>query len=146
MSWQNEIAEIADENNGILRAIDVVRKAKNPKTELHSQFEWDNDKAGHQWRLFQARQLIVRVYITTPEREEPIQAFVSLISDRQNSDGGYRSIVSVMSDSQQRAQIINQILQQIGYWQEKYREIMELRPIFKAAETIKRRQKVGANK
>lgn len=36
----------------------VLRVAKNPDSVLHPRFEWDDAKAGHQYRLWQARQLI----------------------------------------------------------------------------------------
>lgn len=49
-----------------LRASVVVQKARSTKSPLHSEFEWDDKKAGHEFRLVQARRLI---RIAVPEFE-----------------------------------------------------------------------------
>ena len=42
-----ELEAIAKKHDGILRADDVVKYAKSPKTALHDKFEWDDQKAGY---------------------------------------------------------------------------------------------------
>lgn len=44
---------------------DIVEAATPVTSPLHGYFEWDNDIAGHQYRLDQARRLIARVKVTT---------------------------------------------------------------------------------
>jgi hypothetical protein len=36
---------------------EILEKAKDPKSPLHKYFEWDNSKAGEQYRIYQARHL-----------------------------------------------------------------------------------------
>lgn len=36
----------------------VVEAAKNPRSPLHKEFEWDDKKAGYLWRLNRAQELI----------------------------------------------------------------------------------------
>ncbi len=93
-----ELKRIAVEHDGILNPKDVVRAARAKSSPLHSQFEWSDAKAGHEYRLWQARQLIrVTVeYIGSGEDVITAHVFVSLTSDRK-PDGGYRSIASVMT-------------------------------------------------
>ena len=56
---KEELEAIAEGNRGILRGIDVIRFAQeNQDSTLNSRFQWDDSKAGHQYRLQQARQLI----------------------------------------------------------------------------------------
>jgi len=49
-----------------LRASDVVEHARDKTSPLHGEFEWDNKKAGHEYRLQQARTLIRAVVVTAP--------------------------------------------------------------------------------
>jgi hypothetical protein len=66
-----KLAEIAEKNGGRLTPDLVLADARNPDSVLHKLFEWDDDVAAHQHRLFQARQIItsVRVVVTTEKRK-----------------------------------------------------------------------------
>jgi hypothetical protein len=61
------LEQIRLKNDGVLRPEDVVQDAKNPKSILHGEFEWDDSAAAVQFRLDQARALIrsVKVEVTT---------------------------------------------------------------------------------
>lgn len=123
---------------GLLKAEDVVAFAKSPKTALHKKFEWDNTKAAHEHRLWQAREMIVhvRVFIKTAKRE--VQVFVSLSSDRANPGGGYRERTTVLSIKKYREELLAQALADFKFWEEKYLELKELAPIFAAAAKIRK--------
>jgi hypothetical protein len=143
MAKKKSIKELRDaellalKKKGKLKAATVVEYAKNPKTALHSAFEWDDSKAAHQHRLWQAEHLIISVRIIEPKSNTPIQAFVSLGSDRKQKGGGYRDTISVLSDKQLREELLMQAWREFRYWQEKYQSLVELTPIFTAAESIK---------
>jgi hypothetical protein len=59
---KRELDRLADLNNG-LRPSEVVEAATPKKSPLHEEFEWDDKKAGHEFRLLRARRLI-RIAIT----------------------------------------------------------------------------------
>ena len=50
-----------------LHAEDVVAAARDPLSPLHSKFQWDDSKAAHRYRLWQARQIIASVTIKLPD-------------------------------------------------------------------------------
>jgi hypothetical protein len=51
----------------------VVQAAAEPSNPMHSSFEWDDTKAGHQFRLVQARTLIRAVhFVEVDGRKETI--------------------------------------------------------------------------
>lgn len=54
------------ERDGKLRTTAVVSEAKKKTSPLHPEFEWDDSKAGEEYRLIQARQLIRSVRIERP--------------------------------------------------------------------------------
>ena len=114
------------EKRGLLKPEDVVEFAKNPKTALHEVFVWDDTEAAHFWRLHQARNLI-RVVVTVNEntgKEERI--YVSLRSDRSEDGGGYRQLVRVLNDKEQREELLKDAYEEWQYYKAKYQELKEL--------------------
>lgn len=67
-----EIKAVSEKENGVLTAPALVEYGKNPETELHKYFEWDDKVCGDKWRNQQASQIIRAVIIVT-EKEEEIQ-------------------------------------------------------------------------
>lgn len=93
-----ELTKIAEGHGGHATAEQIV-EASTPETHpLHSQFEWDDTLAGHQWRLKQARTLLrVTVYIRkSDDGRVRIPVFTSLPSDR--GSNGYRPTSEVRAD------------------------------------------------
>lgn len=139
MSVEHELSLIAKKHDGLLRAEDVVAFARNKKTALHSQFTWNNTRAAEEYRLWQARQ-IIRVTLTTlPETNNEIRAYVSMTADRYTPGGGYREITKVMTVKQTRGELLAQALAELKMWQERYRHLRALVPIFEAREAVERR-------
>ena len=56
---------------GKLTASSLLEYSKDPKSPLHSLFQWDNEKASNQWRLQQARLVINNVQITVLSADKP---------------------------------------------------------------------------
>lgn len=133
-----ELQRIASRNGGILQPEIVVEEAKNPKSVLHSQFEWDDVKASHEYRIWQARMLIrVAVQIIPNGNEQPQRVFVSLKTDRYKDGGGYRAMVDVLSDSEMREQLLQQALDDMEYFRQKYAQLTELTQIFSDMEKVR---------
>lgn len=68
----------------VLHPADVVRAASDPKHPLHSRFEWSDTKAAKAYRLWQARELIAKVYVTyedTKDRTYTVQAYHNIRSE-----------------------------------------------------------------
>lgn len=100
--------------------LDVARDENNP---LHNYFEWDDTKAGEEYRLWQARQLITNVYVIT-EDDEKVQIFHNInITER---DSAYQELPVILSDMDKKTQLIHGALREIEYWQDKYKTISEL--------------------
>lgn len=133
-----ELNSIARQNSGLLRAEDVVAFASDPETALHSRFEWDDTEAAAKYRLFQARN-IIRVTVTMlPRASKEFRAFVSLKADRYQAGGGYRATAKVLSDPEKRAALLDEALQDLEVWRERYRELKALTPIFEAIDKVKK--------
>ena len=61
---KSELQRIYD-SNGVLTPPLVVEEAKPKDAPLHPCFEWDNKRAGEEYRLYQARHLIRTVTVTS---------------------------------------------------------------------------------
>ena len=109
------LLDLAEECDGLLTTDAVLEAAADPGHVLHKHFEWDDGKAAEAHRRWQARALIARCRITLdPRTETSIRAFVSLPSDRR--EGGYRLTESVISDDDQRAELVRDMRRRVTYW------------------------------
>ena len=73
----------------------VVNEAAKPESPLHPLFQWDDDKAAHQWRLQQARVFINNIEVTVISAGEPVTVGAYEIV---NKDDGYRHIETFTID------------------------------------------------
>lgn len=111
-----------------LRAEAVVEAAANPLSPLHAYFEWDDRKAGHEYRLWQARTLLCRVEVVNPEamEQKPVPVFVSLMEDRVQKGGGYRAVPDVLTSADLRASLMRTALAELAAWTRRYSMLTEL--------------------
>lgn len=95
------IAGLQDET-GCIEAEPLVKAAEAEDHPAHAEFEWDNTKAGHQFRLMQARALIRRVraynvetrmvkldvpaYVRDPKRSSREQGYASIYQIKAKTD------------------------------------------------------------
>lgn len=140
-----ELLIVAKQNDGILRPNDVVKFAGYKKSELHKCFEWDDKKAGHEYRLEQARRLIRRriTIIESNGDEYLVKTFTSLESDRAVGDS-YRLTVDILSDENRRVELLQQAKKELEIWRKKYQTLKELAPIFEAMDKLEEPELVMA--
>lgn len=136
-----ELKRIAAEHHGKLMPSDVVEAARPKSSPLHSKFEWDNSEAAEKYRLWQARQLIsITVeYLGSGEQASLEKVFVSLTTDRDR--GGYRSLVTVMSDEQYRERLLEDALDEMRRFHKKYKELKELADVFEAMKQVTKKSR-----
>ncbi len=121
--------------DGELSPSDVLKDASDPKSPIHDEFEWDDTKAAREHRLHQARKLIRSFEVVWIEEQVEVQtvAFVSLQEDKKAS---YRSVRTVLTDDQLRAQWKEQALRDLRSWRAKYSHIKELSDVFKTIDGV----------
>jgi hypothetical protein len=125
-------------NAELLQAEPVVSWAKtHPKSELHKQFEWDDRKAGHEYRIWQARRIIA-IHITYADGE---RKFVSLTPDRSRTGGGYRDVDDVLRDKALHEIMLADALAQLSRIQAQYDRLQQLKPVWREVAKVRRRQR-----
>jgi hypothetical protein len=134
-----ELKRLTHANGGELKPEAVVDAARSLTSPLHQQFEWDDSEAAKRYRLEQARQLI-RVIITYEQIGDgklvPYRVFVSLTPDREKEGGGYRLATTVLSDADQRRQLLLEARDEMKRFAAKYRQLSELAQVFEAIENV----------
>jgi hypothetical protein len=127
-----ELEALKDDDEMVHAARTVTWAKSHPRSKLHGKFEWDDKKAGHEYRVWQARQLIV-LHIRH-ETGEP--RMISLSFDRTHG-GGYREINDVMS-SKTLAQIAeDDALRELLRVRSKYAHIKRMRPVWTEVDRVK---------
>jgi hypothetical protein len=134
-----EFEQIRLTNGGVLLASSVVAYAEDETSPLHRYFQWDDTEAAREYRLMQARQLISAVVVMIPNSRRPITAYVSLRDDRMLPEGGYRAIVDVLSNTEQRSRLLYEALDDLKMWERKYRQLAELVPVYQAIESVRKK-------
>lgn len=113
---------------------DIVSFAlKNPDSETHGQFEWDDAKAAHEHRLLTARHLIsvyvLVVKVGSPEIIIPVISVPSLRS----SGGSYLSRDAVAAEESYRQEVLEEIQTKLRTMSLKFAPLLpELKTVWRA--------------
>jgi hypothetical protein len=134
------LAAIAERNNGYLNPVAVVEAAKDPKSILHGEFEWDDDDAAHAYRVAQAGALIRRVKFTVMKTKKDDPTIVEIKTARtyesrpsaRNKDQGYEQVSDIMKDEDKREELIQQVLKELSAYRKRYASLMALSDVWYA--------------
>jgi len=107
---EERLRELYKEHDGLSPDI-VLADAKSPKSLLHGEFEWDDKKASHEYRVEQARQLIRNVVYVYRTEHIVLKAPAYIRDpDAEPKTQGYLSVAKVSSDSEiSRRALINEL-------------------------------------
>jgi hypothetical protein len=131
-SIREELLFLSQKNEGLLSPQNIVEYAKNQNTLLHSKFEWNDEKAGYEYRLWQARKIISLEFeiIKSDDKDlKPVRLFISLKDDR-NCETGYRLITNVLTNEEYRGRMLKEALEELNRIREKYQMLTELAKVF----------------
>jgi hypothetical protein len=124
-----QILDNLREKEGCIRPESVVKLAKDPKHPMHKLFEWDDKKAGCQYRVYQARLLINRITIDMIDVSADAYELFVPVTTTGSRKRGYYSVNEIMNNDEMRKQVLMQALNLAKYWMEKYKQYKELRGI-----------------
>lgn len=136
------LTRIYRKHNGKLTPKFVVDEAKDKKHPLHTCFEWDDTKAGREYRLYQAGRIIKCITIKKDSFNKDVvkvRAFVSIKTNADKSlthnpfakgDTFYVSVDDAMKNKVLRRYTVAQAFQDLQNWMNKYENIHELSGLF----------------
>lgn len=125
------------ERDGCILPPAVIDEGKSKTSPLYRKFIWDDHKAAHEHRLWQARQIIRSVIIIPVEDVaddiRTVRAFVNVRSTEKETrfkGKGYIATLDAMSDVEYRAQILQNALDDANTFKARYEAYKELSDIF----------------
>lgn len=120
----DELSELGDEYS----LSDVVEKAKDENSEMHSIFEWDDSVAGEEYRKIQAGRMVRNlVIVRNDETEEKtnVRYFVST----GKRDSTYTPTRLVIRNQDAYEQLLERAYAELRAFKEKYSTLSELEEI-----------------
>lgn len=118
------------QTKGLLQAEDLVERATDPASPLHSAFEWDDTIAAKRYRDVQARVLIKLVTVEISNGSE-IPQYVNVRVE--SADGkearGYVTLDYAMSQETLREQILKGALREARLWEQRYKDYESLKGV-----------------
>lgn len=103
---------------GIIRPKDIINEAKNKRAKLHNCFEWNDTVAGHNYRVWEARQLATSLIVTIEKGKEEEPAFINVTIDENTR--GYLSGEIVFKNISFAEQAIQDVFDALTYFKNKY--------------------------
>lgn len=107
---------------------DIVNAGRNPASELHKCFEWDNDIAAEKYRLVQARYIVHHLVIeekTVPTDRPEIRFFY-----KPKGSNGYQETKKVVRNEDAYQNLLKQAYSELRAFKMKYSMLSELNEIF----------------
>lgn len=116
----HELEEIEKEKGSLTR-VDVLEKAKNPRTELNKCFEWDDSIAGEKWRLQQASFILTSISVKT-EEIEPTRYYVNVKTV--DEEKIFKNIKAVIQNEEEYNQLLERAKNEFINYKQKYEKMI----------------------
>jgi len=119
----NEIKEKSP--NGGVQAKDLVDHSRPKKAPLHDQFEWDDAKAGEEWRIQQAR---VMMSVYTIENNPNVRAVQHVIYELETgkSDRAYFTYETIQKRPELKEAFLKQFKKHVENMKKKYKDALKV--------------------
>lgn len=113
---------------------DIVEKAKDPTTELHKCFEWDDTKAAEEWRKQTARQICCSLkVVVTSQKGEPRE--MRLIQ-HDKSVPAYRPVTFTVRNEDDYSRLLDRAKAELASFRKRYESIVELENVIQEIDRI----------
>lgn len=141
LTTREVLEAIADANAGVLTPALVVDTARDPGHPLHPKFEWDDAKAGEEYRRVQARTLIRLTVTQVPAPGStvavPLRTFVSVPTDRGGTTTGvYRRLSDVLADPKASAAVLGEVKARLRGLRQTYGHLSALDRVWGAVDEV----------
>lgn len=111
-------------------AYDLVEASRNKRAATHRYFEWDNEAAGHEYRLIQARHLLrsVEVVVEQGGTERTTRAFHNVTLEVQDGAKVHRYVPQevVWKSPELTQQVITSARRELDGWVNRYEQYTEI--------------------
>lgn len=116
----------------------IVDKARDPNTELHKCFEWNDSIAAEKYRIRQASAVVHSIKIayidtkTNTTKVTPIRMF----SMPEKRNGSYAPTEVILKQVDQYQMLLNKALDELRAFKTRYKSLSELQEVFDAIDAL----------
>ena len=105
----------------------VLDLARNPKTELHKCFDWDDSSAAEKWRVQQAR-FICKSFTVTIETAKGEERSYRLV-EHDSDERVYRPVTFTVRDEDQYESLLRRAKEELAAFRRRYKSITEVEAV-----------------
>ena len=111
---------------------DVVKKARDPGSELHKCFDWNDTTAAEKYRLIQARAILRSiVYVEVKKEDAPVRVYQ--ITEQKHV---YQPTKLFLVNQDEYQALLKRALAELAAFKQKYKTLSELDSIFEEIENL----------
>ena len=107
----------------------IVDYARNPETELHKCFTWNDDLAAEKWRLYEARQVVCSLVIVEGDVNDENDTHIRVFH-KVNNDEGYKPLQIILEDKDEYKKLLENCLNDLRALKKKYQSLNEYQEIW----------------
>lgn len=127
----NEIAEIGESAT----PQEILEKGRDPETELHKCFEWDDTVAAEKYRIQQARQIVCCLVIRESEEPKSDKPEIRMFYKTSN-DEGYKPTSIIMQNKDEYKKLLERAFAELTAFKNKYHSLSELDGVFEQIDLL----------
>ena len=142
------IAELEERLGSTVGTHDVVRDAESEDSPLHPCFEWDDDKAAHNWRLAQAGRILRSIEVVRVGKNGVETTEIAYVSRNHGQvQSAYMNTRSALSDSELAEVVIAEAKSILAGFTRRYRHLVtiakEFAPVVTAIDAMQEKEKAN---
>jgi uncharacterized protein YcfL len=128
--------------HGALTPPVIVEESRPENAVLHYRFTWDDSEAAHQYRLWQARQIVQVVSFLHPKMDTPVRSFQSVTLEAEDEEGQihsthiYVDTKEAFKNPAMRAQILERAHREAADFAVRYKSLVELAEIISVIKKV----------
>lgn len=126
----NEIQELGESYT----PDEIVEKAKDPTTELHKCFDWDDTIAAAKWRKHTARLICCSLQVVVAKEEKEPVTYRLIQNDR--SEQAYKPVTLTVRNDSEYDRLLKQAKMELKAFKERYKRITELETVIDEIDRI----------
>lgn len=126
---QKVYEEIGEENT---TPEEILEKAKDPDSELHKCFEWDDKKAAYKYRLQQARSIMCNLVFVSNEEEDEVRTFYNLTFEKAE----YHPTKLILQKPDEYKALLEKAKGELFAFKKKYAMLKELKKLFQEIDSL----------
>lgn len=126
---QKVYEEIGEENT---TPEEILEKAKDPNSELHKCFEWDDKKAAEKYRLQQARTIMCNLVFVSDDEKDDVRTHYALTFEKSE----YHPTVLILQKPDEYKALLEKAKGELFAFKKKYAMLKELKKLFQEIDSL----------